>query len=693
MNLTPQRPAHSAQRTAHGTAWRLAPGAKERLLARTLWLVGLSLACGFGSGTRLAAQSRWTHYTNTNQIHALAVDGAFVWVGTSGGLKLYDQTARQWTVLTPENGLPHHHINALAVAGDQVWVGSREGGLAAYRKEAQAWQSVVPEEGGPAERVLALAVDGDKLWVGTEGRGVLCYDPAAGWKRWTTAEGLSHNTVYALAVGQRSVWAGTEQGLSEYDRARGAWLSYQTADGILSGRVEALHALDGVVWIATRSNGVAVLDTDAMKLRPFKHVPGLGDGHYYALAGDRDTLWLGTGCGLLQVDLPTEEWRLIPGTDWRITALSVSPEALWVGTASAGVRRYDRTQHTWEAFLTRDILPGNDVCCLAPGNASMWLGLREEGVLKLDLDTGQWHEYDEASGLASKQTRGLATLGPTAWVATPQGLSRYAPETDRWTTYTSPSSPLCSNNLTSLVLHRGYLWMAGEGGLTRCSPEMKEWRTWRLEGLQVEGDWPRLVADRFSGSLWLVSPREAWRYDPDAPEAESWTVFRQPFRSQEAGRETQIQAVAIDVGSVWFACADGLRQYDKQLRKWWIHDDRAGVPLHETTCLALGRETVWCGTGHGLFRFDRVQRTWSEVSAEHLPSPHVTALALDQDSLWVATQDGVSCCEVARDEWLVFGPQAGLVEGLRDVYVAEDRVWFTGEGGISVYEKPREPGP
>jgi len=85
--------------------------------------------------------SSWTVYNIGNSglpdddIRALAIDyNNNIWIGTQdGGLAVFDGT--NWTVYNTSNsGLPSNWVNALAIEGSNIWIGT-DGGLAVYNTE------------------------------------------------------------------------------------------------------------------------------------------------------------------------------------------------------------------------------------------------------------------------------------------------------------------------------------------------------------------------------------------------------------------------------------------------------------------------------------------------------------------------------------------------------------------------------
>ncbi|MEE8391039.1 MAG: two-component regulator propeller domain-containing protein, partial [Anaerolineae bacterium] len=112
-----------------------------------------------GDAAMLAPQSggTWRNYTNGNYVNALAVEGDYVWAGTSGGVVRWDRTDGSYVKYTTADGLADNDVRAVAIDG------------------------------------------AGHLWFGTGGGGVSKFDGNT-WTTYTTADGLAHNWVYDIAI-------------------------------------------------------------------------------------------------------------------------------------------------------------------------------------------------------------------------------------------------------------------------------------------------------------------------------------------------------------------------------------------------------------------------------------------------------------------------------------------------------------
>jgi ligand-binding sensor domain-containing protein len=231
-----------------------------------------------------ATQEVWRNYTNTNQIHALTIQGDNLWAGTGGGVVRWDTITGSYTKFTTIDGLADNWV--LAIASDKagnVWVGTNAG---VSKFDGAAWANYLA-----GIYVTAIASDAmGNVWFGTQFHGVRKFDGTA-WTTYTSANGLADEHIYAIASDPAgNMWFGTIDGcfkgcdgfgVSKFDGS--SWTSYTTADGLVSNRVNAIASdLDGNLWFGS-DLGVSEL---YFIRRVSANYPGGASGSYFNLSGE-----------------------------------------------------------------------------------------------------------------------------------------------------------------------------------------------------------------------------------------------------------------------------------------------------------------------------------------------------------------------------------------------------------------------
>ncbi len=174
-----------------------------------------------------------------------------------------------WTIYTVSDGIPSNQIQAIAVDGTTLWIGTPKG-LAQINLSTGMWQPVrditdhintLFDEETPID-VRALAVDGTELWIGTLNHGVIRYNKRTVFPdTFDIRNGLPDNTIYDIKIDNHNdeVWIGTFAGVARYQRSTGEWIKYSKAkDGLPADDIVALAVTPERVWIGTSQNGMAI---------------------------------------------------------------------------------------------------------------------------------------------------------------------------------------------------------------------------------------------------------------------------------------------------------------------------------------------------------------------------------------------------------------------------------------------------
>jgi ligand-binding sensor domain-containing protein len=197
-------------------------------------------------------------------VMAMAISGQEVWVGTRLGLSHYD--GRQWRNFTPKDGLTGPGVTAVAIDPlGQVWAGTYESGL--NRFDGQNWTGFTTADGLPDNRINAVVIDAaGQPWVATP-KGVGYFDGQQ-WTTYTGADGLVADDVKTIAVDDDGhLWFGTAVGLTEFIPPAATPLNepdfstYTTADGLPGDKIRDI-AFDtgGRAWVGAYEGGASLFD-------------------------------------------------------------------------------------------------------------------------------------------------------------------------------------------------------------------------------------------------------------------------------------------------------------------------------------------------------------------------------------------------------------------------------------------------
>lgn len=287
-------------------------------------------ACAGGiDGAYLRGRGAWTRMVRpagppSNDISAIAVDGARLWVGTfDRGLVVRERGA--WRTVRVDV-----RINALHVARDRVWVATASG-LYSVVPRADGRDEIARlarADGLPGRGVLSLAGLRDgRVLVGTSAGAVIV---GAG-RPIRLAKGQDLGNVWAVAEDAAgALWLGTTTGLYRGSESATTWQRFAVATKHLRDDwVTALAVSRDALFVGTYHGGVTRLELASTAATQ------LGDGWINpgGLALDGDRLLAATMDGLRSGDGTTASWTThagLPGKD--VTMVARAGKTLFVAT-------------------------------------------------------------------------------------------------------------------------------------------------------------------------------------------------------------------------------------------------------------------------------------------------------------------------------------------------------------------------
>ncbi len=550
-----------------------------------------------------------------------------------------------------------------------LWIGSQDGlvrwdgyRFKLYRPDADVKGTL------PDNDVCNLFVDAaGRLWIATNVGGLALYDE--GHDNFVTyaagPKGLSHVTVNAVADdGQGGLWVGTWGGLDHLDPRTGA-VQKAAINGLPSGKIGAL---------------------------------------YRDPAG---TLWIGTAAGLARRTAAKTETIALPTPDGSLPSVRTiyrdGKGRIWVGTRRHGVYLVD--EKTGVASPVTGPGAGdlraegvNTVVEVRPGE--IWLGTFSHGIVAVDVANMRMrriaHDPAVANSLLFDQVWALLRdRSGLIWVATGEGLSRYAPEQGAFSVLpgnTGRSSDMSEAGALSVrEMPDGRLWM----GLLRKGVDIVDPISGRVKTLASDPHHPETALPQnyvwdfaaIGQDVFIATGQGLYRSDLDGGHVK---------RVHIAGRDPNVFTVGLmrDGAALWIAGYDGVWRTSPGARPVHVTgltDDRA------REILKTPDGAVWIGTENGLNRLapdGHVERILPDRSDQGLSAGYITTLLADKKGqLWVGMSGGGIAVLTGRDGHgrPVFR-HVGARDGLPDPNVdklqadAEGRVWAATDSGLAVVD-------
>jgi ligand-binding sensor domain-containing protein len=317
----------------------------------------------------------------------------------------------RWETFTVRDGLPADKANCVKVDGDRIWVGT-DGGLAVY--EGGAWRAYRTEDGLAHAVVLGLDVSpatGD-LWIATLGG--LCRFSGGRFDCFNQMNsGLANDVVYGVACASADVWAATAAGASRYRPESRAWAIFNTDNTLMFepwtyGVTASAEAIYLGVWGA----GVVEYNLKTQRWRDYRDPDGemeldlfKDDGLVHdvipTVAYADGVLWAGSYFGLSRYD--GRHWNTYFQDDSGLASdfinfVKARGPVVWICT-DKGLSSFDGT--TWVTYRA------------AAGGGELQITHGAQAVERRALPRTIAHNY----------VLGVDLKGDDVWVATSMGVS------------------------------------------------------------------------------------------------------------------------------------------------------------------------------------------------------------------------------------------------------------------------------
>jgi ligand-binding sensor domain-containing protein/signal transduction histidine kinase len=240
-----------------------------------------------------------------------------------------------------------------------------------------------------------------------------------------------------------ALWVGTREALSRLDLETGQYTRYHPSEpGIEPYVVSIGEDRSDRFWVGTFNHGLLLFDRKTGGYQTFRYSPNdphsLSNDIVTRLLVDRNgTLWAATWDGLNQFDASTGQFTRYyfdpQKKDLLYLELVEDPHgALWLGTHSSGVQRFDPATNHFTVYEYKANRPGslsdnrvNSVHFDRSG--TMWVGT-QNGLNRFDPKTGSFKTWYEQDGLAGDVVSCILEDGRgNLWMGTNNGLSKFDP--------------------------------------------------------------------------------------------------------------------------------------------------------------------------------------------------------------------------------------------------------------------------
>jgi len=313
-----------------------------------------------------------------------------------------------------------------------LWVGTFGDGL--YKFDMVSG-FVEKKPFGPFQDYIEdIYLDGDTVWFAS--LPVIDYDNAITmWDRreneWHYYESRYNDNIISdevndIAADEKNVFFATDLGLVVFNKDRGQFTSYNRRTGLRSQEIYSLHVEDSLLFMGGDGT-VDILLIPQKSIFPLSAPP-----QYVSRVDDMDRIggsfWLCTTTGVLRYNEKEHKWKDFDTRDYNLNGevwqiYEAENGDVWFAGVD-GVVHCDSEFNEIETFLSRHDLKMTVPHRIAVIGNKLWIGT-DNGVLRYDLVTKLWDEYDKMDGLIDEYINDMKVDGDYIWFATPEGATRY----------------------------------------------------------------------------------------------------------------------------------------------------------------------------------------------------------------------------------------------------------------------------
>ncbi len=486
------------------------------------------------------------------------------------------------------------------------------------------------------------------------------------------------------------------------------------------------EADDGALWVSTNTGGLNRRDPITGRFQQYHHASGdprsLSDESVYGVGQDADgTIWVGTQNGLNRLEPDGKGFTRFfhdsgPGPrisdNWVFTVHRGPSGTLWFGTVGGGIDRWDPADQRFENFSIAKLVGGDpefdDVFAIHErSDGRIWAGTRR-GLVVLEPAGRKATVFDLAQDGAAQPlvTTMHADQQGRLWIATlAQGVLVVDVATGQWAP-THPGSVGAPGNLPAQpqlsVTTNGNTLFVGTWGSGVYTAPLEE-PSFRLLTSSKDGSGLRwknvtaVLATEPAGQPWAGS----FGGGVQRTDVITGSVTPSGGAANDSFRTAGVSSLAATADGALFAGATaGLYRFGEDGQSVGFDAYSAGKPDgigegYVTSLLDGGRRGLWVGLGgSGLFlrdaatgRFRRFQHDADDPDS--WSGNVITDIAPDgPDRLWIGTRsDGLNRCRIEPWACERFDGRSGGSRNLAHFHVTALRrdhggaLWVATDGG------------
>ncbi|MFV0290257.1 MAG: two-component regulator propeller domain-containing protein [Mangrovibacterium sp.] len=412
--------------------------------------------------------------------------------------------------------IPHSFVHRIIEDKQKrVWIGT-EGGLAVYDMQngkMAIYTSNIDDPYGLSSNPIydIFCDDDDGIWLGTYFSGMSYYNGKDGFfRKWNTGHNrfrLRAKVVSCFEEGENDIlWVGSEDnGLNQINLRSGEVNAYTHDDNegnsITYNNLHDLKLIDDKLWIATYTGGVSVMD---VALRKFSHYSmnntnGQLSNVNYQFLHVGDSLFIAGSEGVVIHNLKTKHFQKLKPkmiSHLQFESLAQAGHVIWLASARQ-IFTYDiRT----DSLVLFDEIPSLRTINFVKADSrnNVWIGTCYDGLYEYNYSTHALTHYDEENGFPANWIFSLEEgEDHQVWVSTNKGLVLLDNSSHKSTLFDKSSDIQVSQfnfrasykDSNSNIYFGGYDGMISFRGKYECSEDISDkaiaFTEFRLFGKQI----------------------------------------------------------------------------------------------------------------------------------------------------------------------------------------------------------------
>ncbi len=536
------------------------------------------------------------------------------------------------------------------------------------------------------------------------------------FEQYSSKNGLSASKIYTVIQDVNDfVWLGTGSGVTRFDGTK--FENFSTSNGLAPGGVKSiLEDSQGRIWLGHIGGGLTIFENDYFTRASFStsvfssndslEMPGT-EAVVYNVSGDITSIkeydgniWLATSLGgAIRLSSPESEEASLTGQQYlgpeglsnMVFGFFISKNGSLYCITDLGLRLYDYSNDRFDVFSPAGLTKGfNKTTMFEDSKGNTWFGTYNDGLYKLNAETGVMDRYDTRNGLwGNFVTYITEDYRGNVWVASMEdkesrgGITVFTPEGtvvynrynglqalhilcmiedkekniliadrdaglfiykgDHFAAFTSPEF-LPSNDVYSISQDpSGRYWFGTRAGLSVYNPSGTESEKVKMSGfpIDLQGSQINIVRSDNEGHVWIVtSSFEVFRYDI----ASGTYNYDLELNSNFLQQEIRITAAVTDNdNNLWLGTDKALIRWNESRKEIETYTQIKGLTGNNITTLFFdSKNTLWIGTEqfNGLTKHPAGGNQFTEVNFGTDVKP--TCITETPDStIWVGTIDGL----------------------------------------------------